>query len=469
MSDLSFPSGNVACKKVSCSPAEGSTTAISARSMDGESESVADCAHCDSPASAADAVWGGEAKATEVAVRPRSTTPTDTAAPVAGGTQNVAPTPEPPALARIVGQPRVRAFLSAAVREGRLSHAYLFLGAPGSGQTEAAQALAECVVCPSGGCDNCDECIRVAHRTHPDVHRIAPEGAAGYVIDQVRALIADAQLAPVRAQAKVYVLERVEALRDASANALLKTIEEPPEGVVFILMARTADAVLPTIVSRCQCVPFRVSNPADAARRIALTCGISPDDPAARIALAVAGSPERACDYLRSPGRREARRLMVRSLDGLARDDDWDVLCAARDLVAAAKVPLDDVRASQEEAAEQSADYLSPKAQKLMEQRNKRELTARERSGMIELLAAAHSLLRDVLMRLEGVDAPIVNADAADVVDRLARATDATGALAALAAVSRASDDIAHNVSPQLALEVMLCSCKEALCPPSSR
>ena len=427
MSDLSSPSSNVACKKGSCSPAEGSTTAISARSMDRESESVADCAQSDGPA------------------------------------------PEPPALARIVGQPRVRAFLSAAVREGRLSHAYLFLGAPGSGQAEAALALAECVVCPTHGCDNCDECIRVAHRTHPDVHRIAPEGAAGYVIDQVRALIADAQLAPVRAQAKVYVLERVEALRDASANALLKTIEEPPEGVVFILMA---DAVLPTIVSRCQCVPFRVSNPADAARRIALTCGISPDDPAARIALAVAGSPERACDYLRSPGRREARRLMVRSLDGLARDDDWDVLCAARDLVAAAKVPLDDVRASQEEAAEQSADYLSPKAQKLMEQRNKRELTARERSGMIELLAAAHSLLRDVLMRLEGVDGPIVNADAADVVDRLARATDATGAtgaLAALAAVAHASDDIAHNVSPQLALEVMLCSCKEALCSPSSR
>lgn len=430
MSDLSSPSSNVACKKGSCSPAEGSTTAISARSMDRESESVADCAQSDGPA------------------------------------------PEPPALARIVGQPRVRAFLSAAVREGRLSHAYLFLGAPGSGQAEAALALAECVVCPTHGCDNCDECIRVAHRTHPDVHWIVPEGASGYVIDQVRALIADAQLAPVRAQAKVYVLERVEGLRDASANALLKTIEEPPEDVVFILMARTADAVLPTIVSRCQCVPFRVSNPADTARRIALTCGISSDDPAARIALAVAGTPERACDYLRSPGRREARRLMVRSLDGLARDDDWDVLCAARDLVAAAKVPLDDVRASQEEAAEQSADYLSSKAQKLMEQRNKRELTARERSGMIELLAAAQSLLRDVLMRLEGVDAPIVNADAADaadVVDRLARATDATGALAALAAVSRASDDIAHNVSPQLALEVMLCSCKEALCPPSSR
>ena len=85
----------------------------------------------------------------------------------------------PAALGRIEGQPRVRDFLAAAAREGRLSHAYLFLGAPGSGQSEAALALAECVVCPTGGCDACDECIRVAHRTHPDVHWISPEGASG--------------------------------------------------------------------------------------------------------------------------------------------------------------------------------------------------------------------------------------------------------------------------------------------------
>ena len=374
----------------------------------------------------------------------------------------------PKALDRIVGQPRVREFLAAAVREGRVSHAYLFLGAPGSGQLEAAQALAECAVCPKGGCDACDECIRVAHRTHPDVHWLAPEGASGYVVEQVRELIADVSLAPVRAQAKVYVLDRVETLRDACANALLKTIEEPPEGVVFILLARSADAVLPTIVSRCQCVPFRVLDPAEAARRVALTSGTS-DERVARIALAVAGTPERACEYLQSPGRREARRLMVRAIAELAHDDDWDVLTAARDLVAAAKAPLDDVRAEQEQAAEQGADYLSAKAMKLVEQRNKRELTARGRSGMMELLAAADSLLRDVLLRLEAVDAPIVNVDAEDAVARLASTTTTPGVLAALAATSRAADDLVHNVSPQLALEVMLCSCKEALCLPSYR
>ena len=88
---------------------------------------------------------------------------------------------------------------------------------------------------------------------------------------------------------------------------------------------------------------------------------------------------------------------------------------------------------------------------------------------MIELLAAAESLLRDVLVRLEGVDAPIVNADAPEVVERIAARAATPGVVGALEACTRAADDIAHNVSPQLALEVMLCTCKEALCPPSSR
>lgn len=372
-----------------------------------------------------------------------------------------APDPIPACLKVLADQPRVRDFLAAAVRERRLSHAYLFCGAPGSGQERAALELAKCVVCPTGGCGTCDECIRVAHRTHPDVHWLAPEGASGYVVEQVRSLIEDVALTPVRATGKVYVLERADTLRESSANALLKTLEEPPEGVVFILIARSVDSVLPTIASRCQCVPFRVVDPESAARRVAERCGI--DGQRARIALAVAGTPERAVEYLGSRERQEARAAMVRALDELANDDAWDVLRAAEDIVEKAKAP--------EEAAATGEDeeYLSPRALRLIEQRAKRNLTARGRSSMIEVLAAADSVLRDVLVRVEGVGEPIVNADMADVVERLGAAASSEGVLAALAAVSVAADDLAHNVSPRLALEVMLCSCKEALCPPSSR
>lgn len=374
----------------------------------------------------------------------------------------------PAALEALSDQPRVRDFLATAVGEGRLSHAYLFVGAPGSGKHEAAEALAQCVVCPSGGDGTCDECRRVRHRTHADVHWLAPGSASGYLVAQIRELIADASLAPVRADRKVYVLERAELLRGTAANALLKTLEEPPEGVMFILCARTTASMLPTIVSRCQQVPFRAVSPRSGLEAVMRSCAVGETE--ARIALSVAGTPARATEFLQSTARRQVRRLVVGTLDALARDDSWDVLLAARDIVAANAVPLADVKQAQEDALRETQDFLTSAALKQVEDANKRELTARERSGIMEALAAVESLLRDVLVRCEGVGEKVVNEDAAATVDRIAAATDTPGVLRALEAVGRASDDLAHNVSPQLTLEVMFLCIKEALaCPPSSR
>ena len=390
------------------------------------------------------------------------------AAPTPNPVPAVAPVPHPAALDALADQPRVRDFLAQALSEGRLSHAYLFLGAPGSGKHEAALALAQCIVCPAGGDATCDECRRVAHRTHPDVHWLEPGSATGYLVAQVRELIEDVSLAPVRATSKVYVLERCELLRGAAANALLKTLEEPPANVVFVLCGRSTAAMLPTIVSRCQQVPFRVVSPTAGADEVMRACGASSAE--AKVALAVAGTPARAVEFLRLPSRREARRLVVQTLDALPRADSWDVLLAAREIAAAVQVPLADVKEAQEEALKQTSDFLTSAALKQVEDANKRELTARERSGMIEVLAAADALLRDVLIRCEDVLAPIVNEDSAAVVDRLAASLDTARVLAALEATSRAADDLAHNVSAQLTLEAMLLCIKEALaCPPSYR
>ena len=127
-------------------------------------------------------------------------------------------------LAKLDTQERVRDFLTNAVASGRASHAYLFLGAPGAGKLDAAWALAQAFLCEQDGCGACDSCVRVARHTHPDVHYYTPESATGYLIAQTRELLDDVPLAPIRAKAKVYIIDRAEQLRANTANALLKTL-----------------------------------------------------------------------------------------------------------------------------------------------------------------------------------------------------------------------------------------------------
>ncbi len=369
-------------------------------------------------------------------------------------------------LKRITQQPRVRDFLSAALVEGRLSHAYLFLGAPGSGMLETADALAQCVVCPHGGDGTCEECVRVARHTHPDVRHYSPGGVAGYLVEQVREILADVALAPVRANSKVYILDSADRLRGQAANALLKTIEEPPPGVMFILVARTADSMLPTIVSRCQQVPFRVVPTIVAQDAVMVKAGVGETE--ARIALSVAGTPQRAVELLSSPSRRNVRRVAVRILGELANDDAWDVLRAAEELNEEVRRPFQEQRSKAKgkrtrTEEDDASEFLSKKALKQIEDAQKRELSMRERSGMMEALSAIESLLRDVLIRCERAMDAIVNEDVEDVVDRIAATATTAGVLEALEACRAAAKNLAHNVSSQLTLEVLLLSIKEAL------
>ena len=193
--------------------------------------------------------------------------------------------------------------------------------------------------------------------------------------------------------------------------------------------------------------------------------------------IAVAGTPERAREFLASSGRRNVRRTVVRTLGELAHDDSWDVLCAAKALVEAVweaqgrlqakgrgKARVDElVKREMDRRIEGQEDYLSRGALAQIEKAVRRELTARERSGMMEALAAAESLLRDVLTCCEDVPTPLVNADVSEVVERIARGSSTGGVVRALEAVAHAADDIAHNVNPQLAFEAMLLCVKEAL------
>ncbi len=175
----------------------------------------------------------------------------------------------------VVGQQHIERTLRNAVAEGSVAHAYLFTGPRGTGKTTTARLLAKALLCERGLTGEpdgtCDQCIQVANGTHPDVREI--DAASNTGVDNVREEISGrVQFAPTLGRYKVYIIDEVHMLSAAAFNALLKTLEEPPPNVVFVLCTTHPHKVPETIHSRCQRFDFRrisVEEIADRLRYIA--------------------------------------------------------------------------------------------------------------------------------------------------------------------------------------------------------
>ncbi len=362
----------------------------------------------------------------------------------------------------IFGQPRVREFLRASIASGRVSHAYLFTGPAGSNKTAAAYAFAQAILCKDHGCRTCDDCRRIERRKHPDVHFYTPEGAQGYLIEQIREIVSGVSLAPIRATGKVYILDRVDLLGVSAANAFLKTLEEPVEGVTFILLGRTREAVLPTIVSRCQVVPFRHIPAREAAGILSQKTGVTPEQ--ARIAIeACNGSITRAMTFAKSAERAEFRARIMEVLSNLPLSDERDVLEYVAELIERAKAPLDNVRTQQSEELAESADFLTKTALKQIELRHKRALSMATRESLNQTTSIIRSWLRDVLMIASGTPDLVVNIDQREVLQRVAQKVTPASIMSALREAYKTDETLSYNVSPETCLDVLLFSIREVL------
>lgn len=362
----------------------------------------------------------------------------------------------------IFGQPRVREFFRASIASGRVSHAYLFTGPAGSNKTAAAYAFAQALLCKDHGCRTCDDCHRIERRKHPDVHFYAPEGAQGYLIEQIREIVSGVSLAPIRAKGKIYILDRVDLLGVSAANAFLKTLEEPVEGVTFILLGRTREAVLPTIVSRCQVVPFRHIPAREAAGILSQKTGVTPIQ--ARIAIeACNGSITRAMVFAKSAERAEFRARIMEVLGNLPLSDERDVLEYAAELIERAKAPLDNVRTQQSEELAESADFLTKSALKQIELRHKRALSMATRESLNQTTSIIRSWLRDILMIASGTPDLVVNKDQQEVLERMAQRVVPAGIMSALRETYKTDEVLSYNVSPETCLDVLLFSIREVL------
>ena len=175
----------------------------------------------------------------------------------------------PQTFEEVAGQKHIVKTLKNALATNKIAHAYLFCGPRGTGKTTMAKLFAKALNCQEGIghiCNKCSDCIEITNGSHPDVIEI--DAASNNGVEQVRDLIDRVNYLPIEGKYKVYIIDEVHMMTTSAFNALLKTIEEPPAHVIFILATTEPHNILPTILSRCQRYDFTKVSDADIEERI---------------------------------------------------------------------------------------------------------------------------------------------------------------------------------------------------------
>jgi DNA polymerase-3 subunit delta' len=395
---------------------------------------------------------------------------------------------------QVVGHEEEVAVLREAVGSNRVIHAWLFVGPPGVGKLHAARVFAAALNCPSGGDGTCDTCRRVLRGVHPDVHLVMPEGD-NLLVDDVRALREEASRSHHEAPVAVFILDEADRMTDAAANAMLKVLEEPQPGVVFVLVARSIEALVSTIPSRARTLAFASLPPAALAEALASQLGIEAEQ-AAWAAAASHGRLNRARELLTDEAVRLRRATVLDLAGSLASGRASDAMAAAAAVLAQADQAM---AASKQRQAVELADFEgtygkgrgSGALRRRIETRHRRELRRVRFDAIRDALADLLGLYRDIALlagggQVEG--SSLTHPDRAATTARLAGSGAAgpgaaagiggagtvgigaaagvagpAAAIRAAAALEEADRRLAIGASPQLTLEAAFLSLQAAL------
>ena len=347
-----------------------------------------------------------------------------------------------------------------------MTHAWLFIGPPGSGRSNAALAFAAALVCKSAGCNDCIDCKTALAGTHADVELVKTEGLS-IKIDEVRDLITRASWSPAVGNYRVVVIEDADRLTESAANALLKAIEEPGLRTVWLLCAPSATDVLPTIRSRTRSLVLRT--PSVAAVAALLEEEKFSSAMANFAARASQGHIGRARHLAKSEEARTRRQAILKI--SLLITDVASAFKAAQVLVEAAKAEAeeeaekrDDAElASLKEAWGQQGSKLTQggaKVVKDLEKEQKSRTTRMVRDYLDRALLDIATLYRDILLIQANSLDSIINTDLISEITKISNSTTPEATLAKLEAIMSARTNLSHNAAPLLTIEALMVSLK---------
>jgi DNA polymerase III subunit delta' len=373
----------------------------------------------------------------------------------------------------VVGHDEAVAMLKEAAASERVTHAWLFTGPPGIGKLHTARVFAAALNCPAGGDGTCDTCRRILRGVHPDVHLIFPEGD-NLLVEDVRAVREEASRTHHEAPTAVFILDEADRMTEAAANALLKVLEEPPPDVVFVLVARSAEALVGTVPSRARTLPFVSLSLAELTAALGDDLQLGPDQ-TLWAAAASHGRLARARALLSDEPTRTRRAAVLDLVERLATGQPSDALAAAATVVAladevaaAAKLRQDRELADLEEAY--GTGRGTGALRKRLETRHRRELRRARFDAIRDSVADLLGAYRDLALLSSAAgsgEAPLVHPDKQGTLGRLAAGIDPAAALRAAGALEEADRRLAIGAAPLLTLEAAFLSAQAALHGPA--
>ena len=365
----------------------------------------------------------------------------------------------------LFGQADAIAQLEQAVktRDQGVQHAWLMTGPPGSGRSNMAVAFAAALLCADGGCGTCRSCTLAMSGNHPDIDVLTTE-KIGISIEEVRNLVLSAQMGGSMGRFRIMIIEDADRMAERSSNVLLKALEEPPPGTVWILCAPSEADMLPTIRSRVRRITLKTPAVEEVAQLL-----VERDSIDRALAMTVAaeaqshiGMARRLATSVDARGRRKDTLVAALAIDSVTNAmftaDRWIDL-ARRDAEA-----LTTERDSEEREellrvlGVEDTSKLPPYARadvKVLEESQKRRATRSLRDGLDRILVDLLSLYRDVLMLQLVAEVPLVNEGLKTQISSVANRSTAQQSLEKLRQIELARTRIAANVKDQMVLEAL--------------